>query len=347
MSNVKTCPICGKENSPDSEFCSACGTPLSVYTDDDIARNGGDPAKDAVFAAGAGGAGAGGTAGAGSNSPGGSDEDFDRYPETPDIASVGAAGAGGKGMAPKRPKKKSKKPLIIAIVCVIAVLAIGGGVFAFLMNANDDDKTKLDLVSNISKDNIKIDGYDGEATANVDANELRQYIEYEGNDEAVQSFIQSVTYSVTPAENLKEGDKITLKADYDRTDAKEAKVKVTKDNITFTVGALEEAPEPEPEEEETPEPEPEPEEEPDPSDEDFVEYYTFRVDTTYAPEEGGKDDGFAAVRTEPSTTSGSRVGKIYQGETVDVEKNYYSNGWYRIARGKYKGYYVYKSSLVR
>jgi|GEM_PF-4612897 len=337
MDEIKTCPMCGAKNAADAEFCAKCGTPLSVFTDQQRIEMGEDPAASAAANAAA-------------------QDEFDRVPETPKIADYGneqpqqaaAAGAayagaqaqnaGGDSMGYK--KKKSKAPVIIAIIAAIVLIGGGIGVFAFLMN-QDSDKVELDLVSNISVDDIALSGYDGEATANIDDNVLRQTIEYDGDDEAVFAFIQSVTYTVNPNDSIKSGDKITVKAEYDRTDAKDAGVKVTKDNITFTAGELEQKPEPEPEE-----PEEDPDEEDD-DDEDFVEYYTFRVDTSYAPEQGGKDDGFAAVRTEPSVKSGKRVAKIYNGDTVDVEKNYYKNGWYRIARGPYAGYYVYESSLVR
>ncbi len=53
-------------------------------------------------------------------------------------------------------------------------------------------------------------------------------------------------------------------------------------------------------------------------------------------------DGFAAVRTGRGTGY-SQVGRLNNGETVKVTD--LENGWYKIAKGKWKGYYLHKSSL--
>ena len=53
-------------------------------------------------------------------------------------------------------------------------------------------------------------------------------------------------------------------------------------------------------------------------------------------------DGFAAVRTGRGT-SYSQVGRLNNGETVKVTD--LDDGWYKIASGKWKGYYLHKSSL--
>ena len=53
-------------------------------------------------------------------------------------------------------------------------------------------------------------------------------------------------------------------------------------------------------------------------------------------------DGFAAVRTGRGTGY-SQVGRLNNGEKVKVTD--LENGWYKIAKGKWKGYYSHKSSL--
>lgn len=53
-------------------------------------------------------------------------------------------------------------------------------------------------------------------------------------------------------------------------------------------------------------------------------------------------DGFAAVRSGRGTNY-SQVGKLNNGETVKVTD--LENGWYKIASGKWKGYYLHRSSL--
>lgn len=54
-------------------------------------------------------------------------------------------------------------------------------------------------------------------------------------------------------------------------------------------------------------------------------------------------DNFAAVRTGPGTTY-AEVGRITNGHKVALTDLH--NGWYRIAKGKYKGYYTHESSYV-
>ena len=54
-------------------------------------------------------------------------------------------------------------------------------------------------------------------------------------------------------------------------------------------------------------------------------------------------DNFAAVRTGPGTAY-AEVGRITNGHKVALTDLH--NGWYRIARGKYKGYYTHESSYV-
>lgn len=54
-------------------------------------------------------------------------------------------------------------------------------------------------------------------------------------------------------------------------------------------------------------------------------------------------DNFAAVRTGRGTQF-QEVGRITNGHRVALKE--LENGWYEIARGKYKGYYVHQSSFV-
>ena len=53
-------------------------------------------------------------------------------------------------------------------------------------------------------------------------------------------------------------------------------------------------------------------------------------------------DGFAAVRTGRGTGY-QQVGRLNNGEKVAVTD--LENGWYKIASGKWKGYYLHRSSL--
>ena len=73
------------------------------------------------------------------------------------------------------------------------------------------------------------------------------------------------------------------------------------------------------------------EEDDDDDTDSFVQ--TFTVDAW---------DGFAAVRTGRGTGY-TEVGRLNNGEKVKVKD--LENGWYEIASGKWKGYYLHKSSL--
>ena len=91
----------------------------------------------------------------------------------------------------------------------------------------------------------------------------------------------------------------------------------------------------EPEEEEPAE-EPEEEEEPEePEEEEKKKDYVVMI--VSAP------DNYAAVRTGRGTQF-EEVGRITNGHRVALKD--LENGWYKIARGKYKGYYTHQSSFI-
>ena len=72
----------------------------------------------------------------------------------------------------------------------------------------------------------------------------------------------------------------------------------------------------------------------DDDDEEEKDYVTM---TVQAP------DNYAAVRTGRGTTY-EEVGRIMNGHKVALTD--LKNGWYKIAKGKYKGYYTHQSSYV-
>ena len=76
------------------------------------------------------------------------------------------------------------------------------------------------------------------------------------------------------------------------------------------------------------------EEDEDEDDEEEKDYVTM---TVQAP------DNYAAVRTGRGTTY-EEVGRIMNGHKVALTD--LKNGWYKIAKGKYKGYYTHQSSYV-
>ena len=220
------------------------------------------------------------------------------------------------------------------IAAAVAVIAAAGVVFGISVTLGSHNRTRLDLVKGISIDDIEISGYDGSAVAKVDDEALRDLIEYDGDNDEVGDFIETVTFEVSPDSDLCNDDSITVKAVYDRTDAKDAKVKVTDDNVTFTVTGLDY--ESEYDSGYDSDNSSYSDDDYDDSGDDYYEdsnYYTYLVNAW---------DGFAAVRTGRGTDF-QEVGRIWNDESVDVYN--YSNGWYEIATGKWKGYYIHESSL--
>ena len=78
-------------------------------------------------------------------------------------------------------------------------------------------------------------------------------------------------------------------------------------------------------------------EEDDEDDDDDEEEHDYVTMVVSAP------DNFAAVRSGRGTQY-QEVGRITNGNKVALTD--LQNGWYRIAKGKYKGYYAHQSSFV-
>ena len=230
----------------------------------------------------------------------------------------------------------------IAVILAIVFLAVTILVVVVLcisMFGQSDMSKEIDLVQDITIDDIKITGYDGEAIARVDNERLRKLIDYNRNNDKVSKFIESVTFEVTPDSSLKNGDKITVKAIYDRTDAKDAQVTVSRDNISFRISGIDDHPE-------DVDVDYEEDEFDDASDDSDIdsEYKTMEIDTSNAVAKGGTDDGYANIRSTPDASSDDNiVTRLYEGETVYVYL--YSDHWYMIASGTWSGCYIHYSSL--
>ena len=109
---------------------------------------------------------------------------------------------------------------VAAIVIIIIVFALKGG----------PEETDLDLVSNITDEDITITEVDGVLKADWNDDYLRFKIDYDGDDEKVEDFIESVKYNVTVAD-----DKVNITAEYDKAKAEEAGVTVTADSWTLNI----------------------------------------------------------------------------------------------------------------
>lgn len=253
--------------------------------------------------------------------------------------------------APVNPERKHNvnRNLLIVILILLLVIILGAGAFIWYALYGWTDKTELDLVENIDVADLGLEGYDGEGILKYDEAYLASLVEYNGKDDKVKNFIKSVTYTVTPDTDISNGDKITIKAEYDDSKASRAGVKVTKDSKHIVIEELNE------------------------KDEDGYNYGeddTESTDTFDDPEDdysedGSRDytdndmysgggieyvtktangkDGYVNVRDERST-DGDVVVRLSNGIQVDVYD--LEDGWYKIATGAHKGYYIHESTLT-
>lgn len=253
--------------------------------------------------------------------------------------------------APEPPKRKHNvnRNLLIVILILLLLIIFGAGAFIWYALYGWDEKTELDLVENIDVSDLGLDGYDGEGILKYDEAYLATLIDYTGSSNKVKSFIKSVSYTVTPDTDISNGDKITIKAEYDSGRASRAGVKVTKDTKHIVINELDE------------------------KDEDGYNYGdddTESTDTFDDPEDdyadggGNKDytendmyggggveyvtrtangkDGYVNVREDRSTDADVVV-KLSNGISVDVYD--LEDGWYKIATGPYRGNYIHESTL--
>ena len=315
MSAVKYCPQCGTANPEEAEFCKNCGSRFPENVD-----------------------------------PGIDEEQAESAPAADNSQVV----YGRTAQAPAR-AKKSNAGVVVAVVLGV-LLAIGTGVFVTLTLMNRNAVTRIDPMKNIISSDIIFSGNEGEGVADINQEYLISKIEYDGTDKAVRSFLDSLYFELSQYDSLYNGDQITLTVVYDKEAAETAKVKLTRTSKKVQVTGLEYYDndmdvDPGDMDEDDSE---------DDSADDSDDYNNFdddaedaddsdirmRVDTTNAKARGGtKDDHFAAVRTGPGLGKEYKtVGKIKEPHTVNVYN--YNDGWYEIATGKWKGFYIHESSLV-
>lgn len=113
-------------------------------------------------------------------------------------------------------KKTSKKQKFIAFAILALMIASIGG---YILWDNFLNVTKLDLTSNIK---LTYSGRSGEASiSNID-----NKIKYNKSDAQIADFVKSVRYDYSNSSKLKNGDKVTVTAVYDKAKAKELKLKI-------------------------------------------------------------------------------------------------------------------------
>jgi len=315
MSAVKYCPQCGTANPEEAEFCKNCGSRFPESVD-----------------------------------PGIDEEQAESAPAADDSQVV----YGRTAQAPARAKKSNAG--VVAAVVLGVLLAIGTGVFAALTLMNRNAVTRIDPMKNIISSDIIFSGNEGEGVADINQEYLISKIEYDGTDKAVRSFLDSLYFELSQYDSLYNGDQITLTVVYDKEAAETAKVKLTRTSKKVQVTGLEyydsdmDVDPGDMDEDDSEDDSADDSDDYNNFDDDAEDaddsYIRMRVDTTNAKARGGtKDDHFAAVRTGPGLGKEYKtVGKIKEPHTVNVYN--YNNGWYEIATGKWKGFYIHESSLV-
>lgn len=240
--------------------------------------------------------------------------------------------------------------LLIVILILMLIIVLGAAGFVAYFMYGSEGRTEVDLVENIDIADLGLTGYDGEGILKYDEEYLASLIEYTGSSSKVRKFISGVSYTVTPDTDLSNGDKVTIKAEYEKSDASHAGVKVIKDTKHLVIEQL------------------------DDKDEEGYNYGGADEDTESTdflddPEDdysgganrdytgndmydgGGVEyttktakgkDGYINVRDERST-DGEVIVKLSNGIRVDVYD--LEDGWYKIATGAYKGFYVHESTL--
>lgn len=93
------------------------------------------------------------------------------------------------------------------------------------------EAVQLDVFKNME---IEYVGTNGQAIAKVESN----YIKYNGKDEDVKAFIDNLSYTIEPNENLKNFDDIVVTVNIDKKTLKELNIELKTTSRTFQVRGL-------------------------------------------------------------------------------------------------------------
>lgn len=122
---------------------------------------------------------------------------------------------------------KSKKGKLTLLICIgiIAICALVSFIYPKLTS------TAINLSENIE---VEFTGYDGDGELYVKNNN----VEYDKSDSKIRSFVSSIYYDYSKSEDLKNGDKVTIYAIYDKDEAKELNLRITDDKKEIKVDGL-------------------------------------------------------------------------------------------------------------
>lgn len=119
---------------------------------------------------------------------------------------------------------KKGKGIIAGVLVVCLVVIVG-------FNVLSNRKTEVDLTKAVE---VTFEGVSGEGYAYITNDE----VEYDGNDDDVEDFIDNVYFTLSKTSGLKNGDEITLKAKYNSSLADKYKIDPINDKLTVTVEGL-------------------------------------------------------------------------------------------------------------
>lgn len=219
------CTQCGKEFEEENLFCPFCGAPVEDVEAD---LKGLTPEEAAEWRA--------------------SERDHEegQAVETPKSTRIVKKNKKQKSVTnkkkkqPKKTKKSSKKPILIAVI--IAFVLIGGGVGGYFFY-QAHQSVEIDLCDLMTEP--EFEGDNGKGTVGnsviIDEDKVDDVVEQFKNEEKqskVKGFLSTVAYTVTPANDLKNGDKIRIIATYNEELEKVLKLELTGRETTITVKGL-------------------------------------------------------------------------------------------------------------
>ncbi len=124
------------------------------------------------------------------------------------------------------------KKIIAGILCglgLVGLLSYGGTLLSSSLQSSE--KMSVDLMDGVE---VVYSGWHKEGKAEIRRNE----ISYDGSDEAVKKFIDSIQIRVTPDSGLRNGDTVKVKASYSENARSLANVDVIRDSMECVVEGL-------------------------------------------------------------------------------------------------------------
>lgn len=220
------CTQCGKEFEEENLFCPFCGAPVE---DVEAEIKGLTPEEAAEWRASE------------------RDREEEQPVETPPPTRTAKKTkkpksdvARKKKKRPEKTKKSSKKGILIAVI--IAVVLIGGGVGGYFFY-QAHQSVEIDLCDLMTEPEFEGDNGQGSIANSVIADEdkiddVAEQFKSEEKQSKVKGFLSTVAYTVSPADGLKNGDKIKIIATYNEELEKVLKLDLTGRETTITVKGL-------------------------------------------------------------------------------------------------------------